>query len=83
MLSSDVLIICFLSLYIARDTELFEKRIKPWELPVLFLSEKIYNKSKERNSALTLIFKQYHLLPDSIMTLCTPYYLSPSFGVEV
>ena len=82
MLSSDVLIICFLSLYIARDTELFEKRIKPWELPVHFLSEKIYNKSKERNSALILIFKQYHLLSDSIMTLCTPYCLSPSLILE-
>ena len=45
MLSSDVLIIiiCFLSLYIACDTGLFDKRIKPWEL--------LY-------SAVTLIFKQ-------------------------
>ena len=37
------------------------------------------NKKKqiqERNSAVTLIFKQYHVLPDSIVTLCTPYYLS-------
>ena len=49
---------------------------------MLFLIEKINNKSKERNSALTLIFKQYHLLPDSIMTLCTPYYLSPSSPVS-
>ena len=44
------------NLYIACDTELFDKRIKPWELQVLFLNEKIKNKSK--NSALTLIFKQ-------------------------
>ena len=40
MLSSDVLIIRFLSLYIDHNAELFEKRIKPCELPVLFLSEK-------------------------------------------
>ena len=43
--SSDLLIICFLSLYIAHDTELFDKRIKPWVLPVLFLNKK--NKTKK------------------------------------
>ena len=69
MLSSDVLIICFLSLSIARDTELFDKRIKPWELQewVLSLSEKINNESKERNSCVeALIFKQ---------TVSPPYLL--------
>ena len=84
MQSSDVLIIGFLSLYIARDTELFDKRIKPWELPdwVLFLSGKIDNKSKERNSCVDLDFKTvsptagFH--HDSLHTL-----LSPSFGVEM
>ena len=44
------------NLYIACDTELFDKRVKLWELKVLFLNEKIKNKSK--NSAVTLIFKQ-------------------------
>ena len=58
MLSSDELIICFLSLYIARNTELFDKRSKPLELPVFFLSEKVKKQIQERNSALTLIFKQ-------------------------
>ena len=38
---------------------------------MLFLNKK--NKQKNKG---TLIFKQYHLLPDSIMTLYTPYYLS-------
>ena len=53
MLSSDELIVCFLSLYIARDAESFDKRIKPGELRVLFLSE-----IQERNTALSLIFKR-------------------------
>ena len=72
MLSSDVLIICFLSLYIARNTELFDKRIKPWEF---FLSEKT-KKNLRRELCIDLDFQTDQLLPDSIMTLCTPYYLS-------
>ena len=46
------------NLYIACGTELFDKRIKPWELQVLFLNEKIKNKSKNSAVTLTLIFKQ-------------------------
>ena len=46
------------NLYIACDTELFDKRIKSWESGikpwVLFLNEKVKNKSK--NSAVTLVF---------------------------
>ena len=63
----DALIICF-SLFV--HTELFDKRIKPWELLVLFLSEKTKTKKKkqiqERNSTQT-----DHLLPDTITTLHT------------
>jgi len=45
MLSSDVLIICFVFVHRVRY-KLFDKRIRPWELPMLFLNEKIKNKSK-------------------------------------
>ena len=36
--SSDVLIICFVFAHRLRY-KLFDKRMKPWELPVLFLNE--------------------------------------------
>ena len=39
MLSSDLLIICFVFVHRQRY-KLFDKRIKPWELPLLFLKEK-------------------------------------------
>ena len=80
MLSSDVLIICFLSLYIACDTELFDKRIKPWALPVLLFSEQINNKCKERISV-DLDFQTVSPTDafNSIMILCTPYLLPLAF----
>ena len=72
-----------LSLYIARDTELFDKSIKPWELPVLFLSEKINNKSKERNSCVDLDFQTDHYcwIPSRLIIsffLHFPYKCIPS-----
>ena len=39
MLASDVIIICFVFVHRLRY-KLFDKRIKPWELPLPFLKEK-------------------------------------------
>jgi len=59
---------CAHNLYIACDTELFDKRIKPWKLQVLFLNEKIKIKQKQIQELCgELDLQTDHQLPDSII----------------
>ena len=43
---------------------------------MLYLGEKKKKKNPTKDLCIDLDFQTDHLLPDSIITLCTPYYLS-------